>query len=831
MDIGIKNRKVTLVLFLLLLLVSGIVLVRGTGQPYRGSERTLPGLGDEAEVRWDRWGVPHIRAGSEADLARLLGWVHANDRLTQMELGRRAGRGLLSEAFGEDFLEADLYFRTLRLEETAERMYEKAGESSRRWLDAYADGVNAWVADRGRSLPPEIRLLGIDIEPWRPRDGYLFALLMAVDLSFWDDRPEEERFGWLRHFGAEGLRELLEDPDVHIPQQIAAMASETWTPPAPRHREDVEDGDVLPDADVGPQIGHTLGPGVGSSGTASGSLPEEVALGSNNWAIGGSRAAGGQPMVANDPHLGLHLPSVWYQVHLRSPDFEVQGMTLPGTPGVVIGRGRHVAWAMTNVMLDDHDVYFEHLDDTGDHVLRDGAWVPVESEDVTIPIRGGDERTVRLRRTELGPLLEADVLQGLPARSLRWTAHPTSGSVADPMLALYRLARASSVDEALAATETYICPAQNLVLTFGPESQDPGAVVYTVLGGIPDRRTGDGRLPSPGWDPSYDWNGLRPRETNPVVREHDDGILVTANHDIRPDGYDKPLTADFFPPYRADRIRDRLLERSDWDVDGFSGVQTDVRSPFARRLSVALGSGFPGDAGKAADALSGWDGTLSATDGTVESGTAALLVRVQKHLMLKIFADEQKAAKLAKPIGHRSSLLALLEGELSDRWWDDVSTPQAEGRNEILQAALDEAWNEGAARWGDELSKWDHGWLHQLTLRHRLDAVPVLGWWLRRGPWQLPGHATTVLALGATWEADLTRQRITYGPSMRWVVDWSDPERGWSVLPGGQAGHPADPHYSDQMDLWLAGELKESPWSEEAVAEATVATTRFVPGS
>ena len=816
MDIGIKNHKVAVLLFVLLLLVSLLVLVRGTGQAYRGADRALPGLGEEAEVRWDRWGIPHLSAASEADLARLLGWVHANDRLTQMEIGRRAGRGLLSQAFGEDFLKADIYFRTLRLEQAADRMYAEAAGSSRLWLDAYAEGVNAWIADRGTSMPPELRFLGIDVEPWQPRDGYLFALLMAVDLSFWDERPEEERYLWLRQFGAEGVRDLLGDPDLHVPDEIAAMAADSWTPPLPT---------PVPTSPAD------------DSEDAAEETVDDIALGSNNWAIEGSRAAGGQPMIANDPHLGLGLPSVWYQVHLRAPGFSVQGMTLPGTPGVVIGRGEHVAWALTNVMLDDHDLFFERLDAEGESVLRtdeEGArsWQPIQTERVEIPVRGGEARTVAIRRTDIGPVFEADSLLGLPARSLRWTAH----EAADPMLALHGLAKARSVDEALSAVETFTSPPQNLVMTFGPNSDDPGAVAYTILGRVPDRLRGDGRLPAPAWDASYGWAGLRPRDTNPLVRENADGsvyqggILVTANHDVRPPGYELPLVSEFFPPFRADRIRQRLVERSDWDVEGFAEVQTDQRSLFAERVVPALGTGFPGDAGRAVEALRAWQFEMSADDGTASAGSAALFVLIQKHLMLEIFGDEQQSVGLQKPLGHRESLLRMLEGDGSERWWDDVSTPDiAESRGEILQRALAAAWKEGAARWGDDVTRWDHGWLHQLTLRHRLDAVPVLGWWLRRGPWQLPGHSTTVLALGASWTTDRTRQEITYGPSMRWIVDWSDPDRAWSVLPGGQAGHPADPHYSDQVKLFLAGDVHEAPWSEPAIEAATVAITRFVP--
>lgn len=794
-DLAIRNRKLSVVLFALLLLGSAVVWVRLTGLPYRGSEQTLENLGAEVTIRWDRWGVPHLDAESEADLARALGWVHANDRITQMEIGRRAGRGLLSQAFGEDFVDADVYLRTLRLAETADRIYRNADPKSRLWVDAYAEGVNAWLSARDGRLPPELRLLGIEPEPWQPRDGYLFALLMSVDLSFWDDRPEEERFLWLRHFGPEGVRALLGDPDLHVPEEIAALAASQETPAVPPE----DGGDDTPEPELDP-------------------ADEDVALGSNNWAVSGARAAGGAPMVANDPHLDLGLPPVWYQVHLRSPGFEAQGMTLPGAPGVVIGRGSQVAWALTNLMLDDHDLFFESLDAEGERYLRDGEWRPLETEDVRIPLRDGGERRVTLRRTDRGPLLEADEELGLPPRSLAWTTHAPSH---DPMLAFYRLAQVSTPPQAFEATSSYVAPAQNLVLGFAS-----GEIAYTVLGRIPERRTGDGRLPSPGWDPAYGWDGLRPRRENPVILRPEEELIVTANHDIRPPGYEQPLAAEFFPPFRAERIREILAQSDEWDVPGFAELQTDHRSLFARRVVAAVADeDLDGDAARVASVLAGWDGQMT------QRGPAALFVLVQRHLMRAVFGDEQLAAGLEKPIGHRWTLVDVLEGETPwlQSLWDDVSTEAVEGRREIVQRALDAAWAAGRERWGPEVVTWDYGGIHRLTLRHRLDDVPVLGWWLRRGPWKMPGHATTVLAFGARWEDDGRRQYVTYGPSMRWVVDWSDPERAWAVLPGGQSGHPADDHYSDQMRLYLEGELHEAPWSDFAVENATVRTTRLLP--
>lgn len=773
---------VLLVLAATLLLGAGLTVFRRAGRPERQGEFQLAGLAGSAAVRFDAYGVPHIAAASEHDLAAALGWLHANDRMTQMELGRRAAQGRLSELMGERTVEIDIYFRTLRLAETAALLEKSASEPARRWLDAYASGVNAWLRARDGAFGPELRLLGADPEPWKPRDSLGFALLMARDLSFWDDFPEEERFAWLRAFGIGGVRELLVAPELASQPEIEALALAAGPPTGPR---------------LSPEVVDLAAPG------------------SNNWVAGKSFTASGQAMLASDPHLGLRLPSVWYQAHLRSPDYEVAGMSLPGAPGIVIGRGSHIAWAFTNTQLDDHDLFLEQLDETGRKVRRGELFVDLVERQETIEVKDGKPRTITLRSTDRGPLFEADADRGLPARSLAWTGHLP----ADPLGALYGLSRAKTPEEALAAIEGFVCPAQNLVAAFAD-----GSLLHTVIGGIPDRRRGDGRLPSPGWDPAYGWNGLRPRASNPMLVRPPEDLIVTANDDIRPPGYPLPLSADFMGPSRSGRIRELLLAKRDWRREEFAAIQQDDKALYAGWVIAALGRDAPyaGDAGRAYEALAGWDGRMAT------EGTSALYILAQRRLLIDIFGDEQGVHGLAKSVGDRATLLALLRGEISDRFADDLDTPAREGRREIAERSLGEAWREVVARFGEDPGGWDYGRLHSLTLRHPLDAAPVLGPYMRRGPFPVPGSAETVLAFGARWQRD-GNQTVTYGPSMRWVVDWSQPEKAWAVLPGGQSGHPADRHYDDQIPLYLRGELKPAPWSEAAIEAATVTRLTLSP--
>lgn len=803
-----RFRPLRILLGVLILLVvlggTALVFLQHSGRPKRVGDHPLSALGAAVEVRFDAWGVPHVEAETDDDLARALGWLHANDRLTQMELGRRAALGRLSEVVGESAIEIDTYFRRLRFPETADHLWQSASEPSKRFLEAYAQGVNAWIETHGQRLPTGLRLLGVEIEPWQPRDSLAFVLLMARDLSFWNERPEEERFLWLRAFGVDGVRELLGEPELHVPQALVELAAAT----APGGGE--EDGNVAQPA-----------------------ASEPPAPGSNNWTIGGSRTVSGKPLLANDPHLGLFLPSVWYQVQLRSPGYQAAGMTLPGAPGVIIGRGPKVAWAFTNVMLDDHDLFFERLDASGQKVLRrseplagpegeeagapEDTWLAIERESQTIGIRGGGTHTIEVARTDIGPFLDADPELGLPARSLRWTAY----FPADPVAALRGLAMAESPEELFEVIGSYVCPAQNLVAAF-----EDGTLLYTPLGRLPARRQGDGRVASPAWDPAYGWDGLRARETHPWVLRPEEDVIVTANHDIRPPGYEHPLSADFFEPFRHDRIRQRLEEREKWPREDFAAIQTDAVSLYALELLAALESAngdrpFEGDAARACEQLAGWDGRMGV------EGTSVLFAYLDRELIGGVFGDESEQAGLERSVGHRDRLIRLVRGEMGQHWFDDVGTEEVEDRHGIFARALARAWGEVTSRWGEDPTLWRYGDVHGLQLDHRLDELPVYGSWARRGPYPVAGSSTTVLAFGSVWRGE--RQRITYGPSMRWIVDWSEPDRAWAVIPGGQSGHPGDRHYDDQVEPYLAGELHEAPWSDAAIEAATVSRLRLLP--
>ena len=792
-------RPLAALLFLLvLLLAGGIWWIGRSGMPRREGSAAVHGLAAPVTIRYDRFGMPHVRAASLSDLALALGYVHANDRLLQMELGRRLTSGRLAELVGDVALASDVHYRSLGFRRWAERQLDALGDESRAALSAYAAGVNAWLAERGSDLPPEFWLLGAAPEPWQPIDSIYFQLAMAHELSFWQGRPEEDRFLWLRAVGRDGLEDLLGGAPLIVPEATAALAAAGGAPTAGRPDRRAE---VL----------------AGASALLAGPLQlGSVAPGSNNWAVGPSRTATGHAIVANDPHLPLRLPGFWYQAQLRSPEYEASGMTLVGLPFVVIGQGPSVAWALTNVMLDDHDLFIEQLDDSGRAVRRGDGWLPLETVTETIRVAGGAARELRVRYTDIGVLLEADPQRGLPPRSLAWT-----GAIAsDPAAVFLRIARARRVRELVGKLEEYVAPAQNLVA-----ADRDGDLLYTAIGRVPRRRRGDGRLPAPAWDASYGWDRLMPQRDNPTLLQPADELLVTANHDIRPTGYNPPVpfTAEFDTRHRAERIRELLAARSDWTPPAMAAVQTDVRSLYALELVRLLRRAVhspPPAAERALATLEGWDGTMART------GPAALFALVERRLGALLFDDDRDRYGL--PVaGGRRLLLRALRGELGPQWIDDRRTERREGIEEIAAAALQSAYQEAVARWGPDPAAFAYGALHPLTFESPLGRLPLLRRWLNRGPIPMPGSATTVAAFGGRWRGRLLP--VVYGPSMRWLADPADPDATLAVLPLGQSGHPADPHYDDQLPLYLAGRLRRVAWSEGAIAAATVATLSLRP--
>ena len=793
------HRRLLILVIVLAVVIAGWGFYRGLlegGLPQRGGEARLVGLKGDVVVQTDEWGVPYLSGESLEDLVRAMGWVHANDRFAQMELNRRVVSGRLAEVIGEAGLEMDRTMLELRVRGIAEKAVAGMRADSLELLKIYAEGVNAWLDSRGEDLQPFFQLTGLQPEPWTPVDSMCVPALLAVSLSFITKRAEEERYLVLRELGVDAAMDWIGE-EVEVPEGLLDLAYE------PEWLAGVESV-----------------PSAGGSGNAAQASPGSTPGGSNNWAVSGALSANGSALVANDPHLGLRLPSIWYQIHLRCPQMEVAGMSIAGVPGVVLGHNQNLAWAFTNVMMDDNDLLFEKANEdlTQDltQVLRDGEWVDVRRSSKEILVDGGNRVEVLIYETDLGPMLPPDAESGLPARTLLWSAY----HLTDPMTPFLDMGRASTVEEAIAAANRYQAPAQNVVI-----GHTDGRIAWTMFGRSPLRNREMGRLPSPAWNKSYRWSGLAEPAMNPVIQPGQRDSIVTANSLV--EGGGESLQADYDTAFRRQRITELLQGKSGWSAESLSGPQSDVQNSYALYLLAALPSEIPDDIDKDAqeilDELRQWDGVDEV------EGPAALFWLFERELWSAIFDDELKKHHIPMPwtFLQRQKLLRVLEGTARHPWADNVDTVEVETLNQAISLALQNAWKSGVQQFGDNLATWSYGEkLHYLTLPHHLDAVPILGGRFTRGPYAVPGSATSVSALGGTnddWK------KVVWGPSMRVVWDSGDWDNSRAILPGGQSGHFNDPHYDDQLPLYLNGKTRVVPWSPRAIDAAAKSKLILIP--
>jgi penicillin G amidase len=803
----------------LVLLVVGLALVFGgwkgwsvyrglleRGLPLREGEMVLLGLGADVVVQMDEWGVPYLAAESLEDLVRAMGWVHANDRFAQMELNRRVASARLAEVIGEAGLEMDRAMLELQVRGIAEGAVAGMRPDSLELLKVYAEGVNAWLEERGDDLQPLFQLTGLEPEPWTPVDSMCVPAMLAVSLSFIGKRVEEERYQVLRELGVDAAMDWIGE-EVPVPEGLMDLAYEpSWK----------KEGIAVPQP--GP---FTAG---GETPEALGQQSGATAGGSNNWAVAGSLTEHGSALVANDPHLGLRLPSIWYQIHLRCPQMEVAGMSIAGVPGVVLGHNQNLAWAFTNVMLDDHDLVFEQVSEDGKQVRRGDQWVDLVEKRNLIQVDGEDPVEVVTYSTDLGPMLPPDDERGLPARTLLWSAY----HLEDPLTPFLNLARAKTIEQAIVAANQYQAPAQNIVI-----GHTDGTIAWTMFGRPPARKREMGRLPSPAWDASYHWDSLADASANPRILPGSRSTIITANALV--EGGGENLQADYDTPFRADRIAELLAfgqmpidessmsslspasSKPKWTAETLAGPQSDVQNAYALHLLDLLPPQLNNaDADPILAKLRQWDG-VDRVD-----GEAALFWLFERQLWEHIFGDELEKHEIPMPwtFLQRQKLLRVLNGNTQYNWVDDVETDGVEDLSTVISNAINAAWKEGAAQFGDDLATWSYGKdLHHWTLPHHLDAVPILGGKFTRGPYAIPGSATTVNAMGG---ANADWKKVVWGPSMRVVWDTGNWDQSRAILPGGQSGHFNDPNYDDQISLYLNGKTRVVPWSPRAIDAAAV---------
>ena len=775
--IGIWLRRIGL---LLLALVALAILVSFTGYlylrrslPQLAGEIQLSGLYAPIEVVRDKSAVPHIYSQSWNDAYFALGFVHAQDRLWQMEMNRRIAAGRLAELLGDAALETDKFFRTLGIRRAALASLNRFDSETRVVLEHYAAGVNAFLRTHRGPLPPEFVIFGIEPEPWEVADSIAWGKMMAWDL------------------GGNWRNELLR---LRLSRQLSPQQISEFMPPYP--------GDaamVIPDLrklyaefDQPAKKLAELFPAIG-----------ENAVGSNNWVVSGTRSETGKPLLANDPHLGLTAPAIWYFAHISVVGENVIGATLPGAPLIVLGRNDRVAWGFTNTGPDVQDLFIEKLDPASStRYLAPGGYRDFEVREETIRVKGKDDVKITVRESRHGPVISDVVASAAKAApgghvlAFSWTALRADDLTSQ---GAGKLARARNWGEFLSAARDYHSPQQNMVY-----ADADGNIGFIAPGRIPIRKRENmlqGMAPAPGWDARYDWQGFIPFEQLPQSFNPASGVIVTANQKVVAKDYPYLITNEWAPPHRSDRIDELIGLRPKHNTESFRSIQGDVTSLAVRDLLPLLLAVPAGSVETSAilRQLSSWNGEMSAD--RAEPLVVAAWIRELTRL---IYSDELGPELFKEAWDQRAVFVrnVLLDTNGQGRWCDDISTPQRETCADMIGRALPLALADLKVRFGADMSNWRWGDAHPAVSDHRpLGRQPWLGKWFN----------ISVPTAGDNYTVNVGSYRIgneatpfvnRHAASLRAIYDLADMNRSVYMHSTGQSGNLLSPYYANFSTPW-----------------------------
>ena len=806
----------------LLLLAGAVVTVayfymRGSIQPHEG-QLELHGLDNRVSVRFDEFAIPVLEAATESDLYRAQGFVHASERLWQLELFQRIARGQLAEIFGDAAVETDRLIRTLDLWGAAETSLAALAPTERELLEAYAEGVNARVDSWRGPWPPEFMILGIEPRRWSPQATAAIGKIMALDLSTW--RTELNRIRASAKLPFEKYAELETGYPAWGPtvlQDGPAEVAVSGTPLSPASPTAVRGPPPIEWDDA---AGRAIAEVVESSGSWN---PLEFLSGfaltsSNSWAISGTRTADGHPIVASDMHLSLQAPATWYinALHAQRDGLHVVGLSIPGAPGIVVGYNRHLAWAFTNGMVDDADFAIETINLDGSAYRSGDGWVPFSTRRETIRVRGRDEPLVQeVRETLRGPVISDVVPAGGLTLSLLWTGrYPVT-----EMPGLLRMNRARTQEEFDQAVQVLRSPHQNVIY-----ATTGGDLGYRLSGSIPRRVGFEGALPISIREVGPEaWNGFWPPDSMPSRRDSPAAGFIASANNLQSSTLYGVVGTDYPLPLRARRIVDRLESSTNWTLESVRELQRDTYSLWAERLlpRAIAAARRVGEVSLAAE-LAAWD-----RDVRIESSEATLFHVWLYILRERLAADEWEDDSAGWfPDG---AFLRILEAG-QGAWVDDIRTPERETLEALEDEAMRTAIPHAAGRpWGE---------VHRERSRHPLGEVD----WLNRlfrfhvGPYPGPGGPFTVRpddphrwrSLDSTsWTLPIVSE---YGPSERFVVRLEpNGPLGFFLLPTGQSGNPMSRHYRDMTDRWPDADLIEVPLELTASHLRAVSTLQLEP--
>ena len=764
--------------------IAGYLYLRSTLPDYDRSI-TLPGVGQEVEIIRDSFGMAHIRAASDADAYFAMGYCQAQDRLFQMDLVRRAGQGRLAEILGPPLVKVDKLYRTLTALIPLEKWYSQITPQTRAALDAYAEGVNAFLESGATSLPVEFTVLGYRPEPWQPIDTLAVMVYM----------------GWSQNYAFK--TELLR----------AAISEKVGKPMADELFIDYPTGApaIIPEGEnpmgaVAPQYLQTMqlaGDLLGISGGAS-----------NGWVVAPRKSANGGALFANDPHLNLTTPSIWYEGHMTTPSMNVSGAMVAGIPFVIAGANDHVAWGVTNSHYDDADFYIEKLDPDNPLAYRyKDHWEPMRTVKEKIRVKGAATVDFDIRLTRHGVIID-DIGPHAPkpgyAVAMRWS----QVDFPEVMKGFWLVNRAATIEEVETAAG-YAKSGQNWIY-----ADDRGNIGCYFLGGIPRRVGFSGELPVPGWEGAFEWQGYVPDREQPHLKNPAQGYIVNANNKVEPKGYPHVIAKYYATPDRYIRIAEMIEEKETLNSRDFETMQADLLMVMAREwvpLIIRSVAREPLSATeKAALAtLVNWDFTARhelAAPAVFNVFTTFLAENTFKKRLGETLYNYYVTDDKNIPFNVLREIIARGDSP----WLDDPDTPEKEGIGQVVAASFKDAVAYLAKTLGNDVSGWQWGQLHTLTIHHPFGRKSaLLGKFFNLGPFPADGSLFTVNP--TYFKVSQSYAVKGGGASFRHIIDFKDMENSKRILPGGISGNVMSPHYDDQLTLWRNREYRPFVLDRKAV--------------
>ncbi|GAB4137188.1 MAG: penicillin acylase family protein [Ignavibacteriales bacterium] len=737
--------------------------------PEYSASVAIKGIHEKVEIYRDENAVPHIFAKSETDAAFAQGYVHAQERFFQMDLIRRAAQGKLSQIFGKKTFKYDKLFRTLQLEKLVKQNYPLLRNDSKQILIAYSKGVNSYIESNKNKLGIEFSLLGYEPEKWKPEHSLLISKMMAweLNISWWTDIVFTEL---VKKYGDEKAKEILPDFPENAPTIIPKNISSL--------NDDLMETDIEFREFMGFAANH---------------------YGSNNWVVSGKKTLSRKPIIANDPHLVFSIPDKWFVVSIKSPTLNIDGFSLPGVPGIVIGRNDKIAWALTNVMADDCDFYEENVDFNKKEYFYNNHWEKLKSVIDTIFIKDEQPFIFTIFKTHRGPIISSvhnfeQAKKNKQALSMRWTALEFHKEYD----AIYGVNKSKNWSDFVEALKDFSTPGQNFVYA------DEQNIGYICAAKLPIRSQNSSTFICSGTTSENDWKGFVDYDLMPKLFNPASGFIATANNKTKKD-FNFHISNLWEPSSRIEQITSRLAATAKIDTSFCFDLQNDFYSVYASRISKHIVSAFENVKIKdknlrtALSLIADWDYQMDS-----KSFAATIYSYFYQKLLRNIFYDEMGKELFDKYIFIANVPYRVVEDLLkknNSTWFDNVNTKKVEYADDIIRKSMTDALDDLEAQYGKDIANWQWGNVHKIQFKHIFsDGSKFLSNIFDNGPFPIGGDGTTVFNTEYTFT---NPYKVKLGPSMRFVYDFADKSKFKFILPNGQSGHVMSSHYSDMNSKWL----------------------------